>query len=228
MASASLTAQKRTAGGKGAARKLRAEGRTPAVLYGHGETTRAITVDSHELGVLFSHISVENTIIQLKIEGERGGALRALVREVQLHPASRRILHVDFYQVHAGERIDVEVPLHFTGTAVGVKAGGIFHPNFNTLPIRCVAEQIPEAIDVDVSALEIGDSMHVSDIAMPEGATTEMDPELVLCSVTPPAVVAVEVPAEAAEGVVEAEAEAGAEAPEPEVIRRRPAEEGEE
>ncbi len=225
MASASLTAQKRTAGGKSAARKLRAEGRTPAVLYGHGETTRALTLDSHELGVLFSHISVDNTIINLKIEGERGGELRALVREVQLHPASRRILHVDFYQVHAGEMIDVEVPLHFTGTAAGVKAGGIMHPNFNALPIRCVAEQIPEAIEVDVSALEIGDSLHMSDIKLPEGSTTDFDPEAVICSVTPPTVIAVEAPPEAVEGVVPVEAEAGAAAPEPEVIRRRAAEE---
>ena len=227
MASANLTAQTRTASGKGAARKLRAEGRTPAVLYGHGETTRALTVDSHELGVLFSRISVDNTIISLKIEGERGGELRALVREVQLHPASRRILHVDFYQVHAGERIDVDVPLHFTGTAAGVKAGGILHPNFNSLPIRCLLEQIPEAIDVDVSALDVGDSLHMSDITLPEGSVTEFDPETVICSVTPPNVIAVEVPAEVAEAAAEAEAEAGAEAPEPEVIRRRPAEEGE-
>lgn len=225
MASASLTAQKRTAGGKGAARKLRAEGRTPAVLYGHGETTRALTVDSHELGVLFSRISVDNTIISLKIQGERGGELRALVREVQLHPASRQILHVDFYQVHAGERIDVDVPLHFTGTAAGVKAGGIMHPNFNSLPIRCLAEQIPESIEVDVSALEIGDSLHMSDITLPEGSVTEFEADAVICSVTPPAVVAVEAPAEAEEAV--AEAEAGAAAPEPEVIRRRPEEQEE-
>ena len=216
---ATLAAQTRTDAGKSAARKLRAAGRTPAVLYGHGEQTRHLSLDSHELGVLFSRISVDNTIVQLKFEGERA-ALRTLVREVQIEPASRRILHVDFYQVHAGERIEVEVPLHFVGTAAGVKAGGIMHPNFNALPVHCVAEQIPEFIDVDVSALEIGDTLHTSQLVLPAGATTDLDPDAVICSVTPPTVVAApEVAPEVIEG-------AAAGVVEPEVIRRR-GEEGE-
>lgn len=219
-ANATLAAEKRTEAGKSAMRKLRAAGRTPAVLYGHGEETRHISVDAHELSVLFSKISVDNTIIQLKMQGERGAALRALVREVQIDPTSRRVLHVDFYQVHAGERIEVEVPLHFIGTAAGVKAGGILHPNFNALPVSCLIEQIPESIDVDVSALEIGDSLHTNEIKMPEGATTDLDPEAVICSVTAPAAVAVEAPVaevpEAAAGIAE-----------PELIRKR-GEEGEE
>ncbi len=217
-ANATLTAEKRSDAGKSAMRKLRAAGRTPAVLYGHGEQTRPISVDSHELNVLFSKISVENTIIQLKLADERGGALRTLVREVQIEPSSRRVLHVDFYQVHAGERIEVEVPLHFVGTAAGVKAGGIFHPNFNALPVRCVAEQIPEAIEVDISGLEVGDSLHTSQIVLPEGATTDLDPEAVIASVTAPSVAAVEAAPEVAE--------AAAGVAEPELIRKR-GEEGE-
>ncbi len=220
---ATLTAQKRAEAGKSAIRKLRAAGRTPAVIYGHGEETRPLSLDSHELGVLFSRISVDNTIIQLKVQGERGAALRALVREVQIEPSTRRILHVDFYQVHAGERIDVEVPIHFVGTAAGVKAGGIMHPNYNSLPVRCLAEQIPEFIEVDVSALEIGDSLHISQMTRPEGATTELDPEAVLCSVTPPTVIAVPEVAAPEEAVV---VEGVEEAAEPEVITRR-REEGE-
>lgn len=222
VANATLTAQPRTGAGKSIVRKLRAAGRTPAVLYGHGEQTRQLTVDSHELGVLFSRISVENTIIQLTVEGAKGGDVRALVREVQVHPSSRRILHVDFYQVHAGERVDVEIPLHFVGSAAGVKAGGILHPNFTVLPIRCVAEQIPEAIEVDVSSLEIGDSLHTRELTLPAGATTDLDPDAVICSVTHPAVVAVEPEAAAAEEI------AAAAPAEPELIRRRPEEEGEE
>ncbi len=222
---ATLSAEKRTESGKSAIRKLRAAGRTPAVVYGRGEETRHLSLDSHELGVLFSKISVDNTIIQLKVHGERGAALRALVREVQIEPASRRILHVDFYQVHAGERIDVEVPIHFVGTAAGVKAGGILHPNFNTLPVRCLAEQIPEFLEVNVEALEIGDSLHIGQIALPEGATTDLDPEAVLCSVTPPTVIAVPEVAVPEEVVVEGVEEAA----EPEVIgRRREEGEGEE
>ncbi len=223
---ATLTAQKREDAGKSAIRKLRAAGRTPAVIYGHGEETRHLSLDSHERGVLFSKISVDNTIIQLKVDGERGAALRALVREVQIEPSSRRILHVDFYQVHAGERIDVEVPIHFVGTAAGVKAGGIMHPNFNSLPVRCLAEQIPEYLEVNVEALEIGDSLHISQLPLPEGATTDLDPEAVLCSVTPPTVIAVPEAAAAEEAVP---AEGVEEAAEPEVIGRRKEEgEGEE
>ena len=221
VATASLAAQKRTGSGKSVVRKLRAAGRTPAVLYGHGETTTHISLDSHELGVLFSHISVENTIINIKVDN--APEVRALVREVQIHPASRRILHVDFYQIHAGERLDVEVPLHFVGASSGVKAGGILHPNFNTLPIRCLAENIPSAIDVDVTALDIGDTLHTRELTLPQGVTTELDPDAVICSVTPPTVVAVEAPAEAAEA-----AAATTEVPEPEVIRRRPEEGAEE
>ncbi len=219
---ATLAAQARTDAGKSAIRKLRAAGRTPAVIYGHGEETRHLSLDSHELGVLFSRISVENTIIQLKVEGQRGAPLRTLVREVQIEPATRRILHVDFYQVHAGERIEVEVPIHFVGTAAGVKAGGILHPNFNSLPVHCLAEQIPEFIEVDVSALDIGDSLHVSQLALPTGATTDMDPESVLCSVTPPTVIA------APEAAAEVTEVAAAGAAEPEVIGRREKEESEE
>ena len=178
VATASLAAQKRTGSGKSVVRKLRAAGRTPAVLYGHGETTSHISLDSHELGVLFSHISVENTIINIKVDN--APEVRALVREVQIHPASRRILHVDFYQIHAGERLDVEVPLHFVGASSGVKAGGILHPNFNTLPIRCLAENIPSAIDVDVTALDIGDTLHTRELTLPQGVTTELDPDAVL------------------------------------------------
>ncbi len=216
---ATLGAQTREDAGKSAIRKLRAAGRTPAVIYGHGEETRHLSLDSHELGVLFSRISVENTIIQLKVEGQRGAPLRTLVREVQIEPATRRILHVDFYQVHAGERIEVEVPIHFVGTAAGVKAGGILHPNFNSLPVHCLAEQIPEFVEVDVSALDIGDSLHVSQLTLPTGATTDMDAEAVLCSVTPPTVIAVpEVAAEVTEV-------AAAGAAEPEVIGRREKEE---
>jgi large subunit ribosomal protein L25 len=217
MATASLTAQPRTGSGKSGARKLRAAGRTPAILYGHGENTRALSVDSHELGVLFSHISVENTIIDLQIEGERAGEVRVLVREVQTHPSSRRVLHVDFYQVHAGERIEVEVPLHFTGVPAGVRAGGILHPNFVDLPIRCLSEQIPAAIEVDVTELGIGESLHTQQLTLPPGVTTELDEDAVICSVTAPAVVAATVEEE-----VEEEAVASAE---PELIRRR-AEEG--
>ncbi|MBX6363675.1 MAG: 50S ribosomal protein L25 [Gemmatimonadetes bacterium] len=214
-AKATLSAQRRQETGKSGARKLRAAGRTPAVVYGHGEQTRLLSVDTHDIALLFSRISVENTIIHLKLDGERG-EVRSLVREVQVDPATRQILHVDFYQIHAGERVEVAVPVRLVGTPAGVRAGGILHPNVTDIELRVDVEHIPEAIEVDVSGLEVGDSIHVRDITPPGGAEILMDGDVTICSVTPPTVAAAEAAAEAEERAATSE---------PEVIRRRAEEE---
>lgn len=219
VANASLTAVPRAQRGKGGARKLRAAGRVPAVVYGHGEETRSLTVDAHELERLFAQIHKENTIINLRIEG--GAEIRALVREVQAHPFRGNILHVDFYQIHAGERITVEVPIVLTGTPEGVKLGGMLQHALDGLEIRCLPDQIPNEIRVDVSHLGIGDSVHVSDLTVPAGIELLVDEERTVCSVIAPTVVTAEAPAEG----VEPEAAAPAE---PEVIRRGKEEEAEE
>src|SRR5688572_28859061 len=135
---AQLGAQPREKRGKGVSRKLRSSGRIPAVVYGHGETTRSLTVDARELERLFAHIQRASTVINLKIEGE--AEVKALVREVQSHPSRGNILHVDFYQIHAGERITVEVPIHLVGTPAGVKAGGFLQHSLNELEIACLAD----------------------------------------------------------------------------------------
>jgi large subunit ribosomal protein L25 len=210
-----LKANQRSATGKSAARQMRATGRVPAVVYGHGEETRMLSIDEHELELLFAHVHWENTIIDLHIQGERG-AVRALVREVQSHPYRGNVLHVDFQQIHAGEQVHVEVPIRLMGTAPGVKVGGILMNTISGLEVRCSADRIPEFIEVDVSSLEIGDSIHVRDITLPEGVEAQIDAERSICSVAPPSVVPV------AEAPVQEEATA-----EPEVIRRA-REEGEE
>ena len=219
VANASLSAQPRAERGKGGSRKLRASGRVPAVVYGHGEDTRALTVDAHELDRLFSQIHVENTIITLRIEGEKA-EVRALVREVQAHPVKGDVLHVDFYQIHAGESITVEVPITLTGTPEGVKLGGILQHALDQLEIRCVSDNIPDQITVDVAHLGIGDSIHVSDITLPQGVESLVDGGRTICSVIAPTVVAAETPVEGAEAAAAAPAE-------PEVIRRRKEEESE-
>jgi large subunit ribosomal protein L25 len=212
---ASLTLTPRENTGKGNARKLRASGRVPAVIYGHGEETRLLSADAHELDLLFSRIRVENTIIDVTVTGEKK-PVKALVREVQKHVVREEILHVDFYQIHAGERITVEVPVRLTGAAPGVKAGGILQQAASELEVRCLPDQIPETIDVDISALEIGDSIHLRDIVPPAGVEFQADADRTICSVVPPAVVAVE---EVAPVV--------AEVAEPEVIGKGKAEEEE-
>lgn len=210
---AKLNAEPRERSGKGWNRKLRAEGRVPAVVYGHGEQTRSVSLDAHQVSRLFERIHVENTILELAIEGE-GAPVRVLVREVQRHAFRPDVLHVDFYQIHAGERITLEVPIRVVGQSPGVKVGGMLQQSLDELEVRCLPDQIPEVFEVDVSALEIGDSIHVGQLALPEGVESLIDAERTICSVIPPVV------APAAEG--EQAAAAAAEAPEsePEVIRR--------
>jgi large subunit ribosomal protein L25 len=205
--SASLKASPRAGTGKGSSRKLRAVGRVPAVIYGHGEETRLLSVDAHDLELLFSRIHVENTVIDVAIEGETK-AVKALVREVQKHVIRDHVLHVDFYQIHAGEMVTVEIPVRITGSAPGVKLGGILQHSLSEIEVRCLPDQIPETIVVDVSELGIGDSIHVRDITPPPGVEFHVDEDRTVCGVMAPVVAAVE-PGEVeeapAEGVTEPE-----------------------
>jgi large subunit ribosomal protein L25 len=207
---AKLSAEPRDGRGKGMARKLRAEGRLPAVVYGHGESTRHLSLDAHEVEQLFDHVHYENTVFLLDIAGERG-EVRALVREVQRHAHKRRVLHVDFQQIHRGEKVHVSIPVRLVGAAPGVRAGGLMQHTTTDLEVRCAAESIPDQIDIDVSKLEIGDSVHLRDVTPPAGVEFTDDGDRTICSVSPPAVAPTD---EAAEP---AETPGG----EPEVIRRR-------
>lgn len=195
---ATLKAEIREERGKGPARRLRAAGRIPAVVYGQGEETRALSVDALELDRLFSRISVENTLINLEIDGT---STRVLVREVQAHPFKPRIDHVDFYEVRAGEKLNVEVPVQLVGTPEGVKSGGVLEQVLHVLPVVCIPSAIPESIEIDVSALEVGESIHVGDVTLPEGVEADIDPTRTVCNVGAPTVEALETGAEAPEGV---------------------------
>lgn len=206
-----LSARKRTGGGKGAARKARAAGLVPAVVYGHGEETRAIMVDAHELERLFSRVHYENTLIKLEIEGE--GEVKVLVREVQSHAFRNEVLHVDFYQIHANEKVTVDVPIRLHGNPPGVKSGGILQHVLTNLQLRCLPGEIPEQIDLDVSNLEIGGSVHVHELPLPAGVESEVEGDRVVVTLSPPVV--------SAESAAEAAAATEAATPsEPEVIRR--------
>jgi large subunit ribosomal protein L25 len=213
---ARLQAEPRQESGKNTTRKMRAAGRVPAVVYGHGEQTRMLSVDAHELDLLFKRVHWENTIVELTIAGERT-PVRTLVREVQAHAHKPLVFHVDFQQIHAGERVHVSIPIRLTGNAPGLKAGGVMMQTETDLDIRCTPDNIPEFIEVDVSGLDIGDAVHLRDITLPEGVEAEIDAERTICSVTPPTVSA------ASETAEEEPAAAGGE---PEVIGR-PADEEE-
>lgn len=184
---ARLKAQPRHDTGKGAVRKMRAGGRIPAVVYGHGDQTRMISVDAHELQLLFKRVHYENHIVELAIDGEKA-PVRTLVREVQAHAHKPIILHVDFQQVHAGEKIHVSVPIRLQGNPPGVRVGGVLTQTLTDLPLKVLPDSIPEFIDVDISGLNVGDSIHLRDIKLPEGVEPEVDADRTVCSVTPPTV----------------------------------------
>jgi large subunit ribosomal protein L25 len=208
---AELSASPRSTSGKGEARKLRASGRIPAVVYGHGEATRSVSVDAHELARTLTRVHWQNAVFQLNIEGETG-EVRALMRDLQRHPHRDMILHIDFHQIHAGESVHVAVPLALRGTAPGVRAGGVLQHTINDIEIRCSGDQIPENIEVDISGLEVGESIHVRDLALPEGVEVLVDADLSVCSIVPPTVTrAADEPEEAEPAAAEAQ---------PEVIRR--------
>jgi large subunit ribosomal protein L25 len=209
MASASLSGNVRELSGKGVARSLRASGRVPAVIYGHGREPQALSIDTRELEKLLSHISAESTVIDLSVDGK---SARTLIREIQRHPFKRQILHVDFQELVAGEKVTVRVPIVLMGVPVGVRMdGGILDQTMRELEVEVDPSDIPNHVEVDVSELHIGQSVHVGDIKLPEGVELAGDEEASVCVVSAPRAAIEE--AAAAEG-----AEASAE---PEVIRQK-------
>lgn len=204
-----LKAEKRDARGKGVARKLRAAGRLPAVVYGQGGEALSITLDTAETSQLFHGISVENTIVDLSVEGEE--SFQTLVREIQVHPFRPDVMHVDFYRLQKGVKVDVEIPVHLIGTPVGVKTGGgILQQVVYELPVKVIPSMIPESFDIDVEAIEVGGSIHVSDLTLPEGVEEiGLDADQTICTVVLPRAVVAEDEEEGdedAEGVASDEA----------------------
>ena len=208
---AGLTAKRRSETGKGAARRIRAAGQVPAVLYGKDQDSIALTIDAREAGHLFHSISVENTIVNLKIEDE-AEEMETLVREIQMHPFRPDIVHVDFYRIQRGVVIEVDVPVKYVGAPEGVKHGGILDVILHEIRVKCIPSKIPETIEVDVSGLEIGESIHASEIETEEDVELLTDPIRTLCLVAVPKVEVVEEEEEEElEEGVEVEGEEGAE-----------------
>jgi large subunit ribosomal protein L25 len=218
MAKATLKAKKRDGSGKGVARTLRREGRVPAVLYGRELEAIHLSVDAHEAERLFHSISVDNTIVDLAVEGEKKPYL-TLVREIQTHPWRPQLLHVDFLRIQEGVAVDLEVPIKLLGVPAGVRlGGGVLEQMIHDLPIRCEPSKIPESIELDVSNMEVNASLRVADLVLPEGVEVRVPGDRTVCSVAIPKIVeevVTAVPtlegAEAAEGAVPAEGAAAAE-----------------
>lgn len=205
-----LKAEHREGRGKGVARKLRAGGRLPAVVYGAGGDPVSIALDTHDAIHLFRSISVENTIINLEIAGQ-DTSVRTLVREIQTHPARPEVLHVDFLRIRSGVTVELEIPLHLEGTPAGVRAGGILEYSMHQIPVRCLPKDIPETLRLDVSELEMGGAIRIGDLVLPEGVEVMLDSERMLCTILAPAVSAADEEAEDADAdeQMEVDTEAG-------------------
>jgi len=216
MATASLNATIRNERGTGVARQLCQSGNVPAVIYGHGREPQSLAINTREVERLLGTISAGSTVIELNVDGSTA---RTLIREIQRHPFKRSIVHIDFQELVAGEKVTVSVPLRFTGTADGVRnSGGILEETMHQVHVRVDPSLIPDHIDVDVTPLTIGHSFHISDLKLPEGVTILDDAGATVCVCAAPQAVVEEV-APGAEAAVEAAAE-------PELIRK-PKEEGE-
>ena len=194
MAGNALVAEERTGTGKGVTRKLRAAGRIPGVVYGPGKPGRCVSLDPLALEtVLRGSGSGMNTLIDLELGGETSVVL---VKELQREPVRGAYLHADLYEVDLQKRIEVSVPLHFIGKAPGVEMGGILDHPLREVSLDCLPRGIPTAIEVDVSSLELGDSIHVRDLVLPEDTRVLSDVDLPVASVVAPKAEEEETPAE--------------------------------
>ena len=178
------------------------------MIYGREQNTISLTIDSRESKRLFQSVSVENTIINVKIDNEEE-QFETLVREIQVHPHRDDILHVDFYRIERGVALEVEIPVDFIGNAQGVKEGGVLEILFRELRVKCRPSQIPETIVVDISELEIGSSLKVSDIDVDDEIELMADPGQAVCMVALPKEEVVEEEEELLEGELDEEAAAG-------------------
>jgi large subunit ribosomal protein L25 len=207
-----LVAEARDATGKGVARRLRAAGRIPAVVYGRGVASKAISIDpSALLRLLQSSGAGINTLVELRLDG---AARTVLVKELQRDPVRGRPLHADFYLIELDKTVEVSVPIRLVGKAAGVEFGGILDHPLREIELECLPRAIPESVEVDVSALGVGDSIHVRDLVLPEGVQVRTDADQAVASVIAPSVVEEPVAAkavEAEEGVAEGEEAAASE-----------------
>jgi large subunit ribosomal protein L25 len=184
MATVSLSARARDTVGKGHARKLRQGGEVPAVIYGHSREPQSLSLNSRDVEKLLTQIAGTSTVVELAIDGSTA---RTLIREVQRHPFKRQVLHVDFQELVAGEKVTLSVPIRFHGTASGVReGGGILEEILHQVHLRVDPMSIPDYIDVDVGPLTIGHSLHIRDLPLPEGAEVMDDEDATVCIVSAP------------------------------------------
>lgn len=201
-----LPAESRERAGKGASRALRREGRVPAVIYGGKEEPKPIHVEAKLLNLQLGTGHFMNSIVMLEIDGK---TVRTLPKDVAFHPVTSRPLHVDFLRLSKDAKVDVHVPVLFVNedASPGLKRGGVLNIVRHELELICEADKIPGEIEIDVTGLEVGDSIHISHVTLPEGSASAItDRDFTIATIVAPSAL------KRAEGAAAAEGEAGEEA----------------
>ena len=185
MGDVSFAVEARGTRGKGAARELRRNGMVPAVVYGGGREATAIQIDSAKFERMLetSHAGV-NTLIDL--EGSEAGGKTVIAKELQREAVRGKLIHVDFYEVDLSTKIEVSVPIRLTGTPEGVVLGGVLDQQMRDVTLMCLPNTIPDSVDIDVSGMELGDSLHVSDLGVADGVDIATESELTVATVLIP------------------------------------------
>jgi large subunit ribosomal protein L25 len=213
---AKVSVELRNQSGKGGSRKVRAGGKVPGVLYGHKETPISVAFDEKALVQSLDKEKRRNTVFTLTVSGSgKDEQVTAMIRDAQIDPLSRRLMHVDFLRVSLDEEVHVTVPLVLTGKAVGTTNGGNLHQSMHAIAIAAKPAAIPSKLEADVTALDIGNALHVSDLKLGAGVRALLDPKEAIASVVAPKAEKLEAEAAPVEGAVPAEgaAAAGAAAP---------------
>jgi large subunit ribosomal protein L25 len=205
----SIVVQPRDVTGSRAARRLRTAGLIPGVLYGHGKEATMFAVDPHVMRAALSTGAGTHAVLEITVEGHKR-AHHAIVKDMELDPVKSTLTHLDLQEIRLDETIETTVAVSFEGEAKGVKAGGMLDESTREVTVKGLVTAIPEHLVLDISDLDMNETLQVSDLVVPEGIEIMADPEEVLCSVLPPRKVEEEVEegaAEAAEGAAEAEPE---------------------
>jgi len=205
-----LTAQRRSASGKGAAGRIRREGLVPAVVYGLDTESVPVSVKARELGAILASDRGANTLITLEIDG---ASQLAIARQIQRNPIKGTLVHVDFVRVRADQTIQAEVAVHLTGDAEGVARGGVLEQLLYSVTVDARPGDIPNALELDITAVQIGGSVRVSDLTVPAGVSVRNELESVVAQISAPRVAEEAAPVEGAEGEAGAAAEGAAPAP---------------
>lgn len=185
-----LSSEIRTQTGKGSARKLRSTGKLPAILYGPETDTIMLTLDCTELEKALKGKSAESVLLDLRIDsGKKGQSKKVMIKEVQRDPVKRDYLHVDLFEISLKKELEVDIPIHLVNTPIGVSEGGILQHVRREVKVLCMPDDLVDKIDVDVSDLDIGQSLHIGDISFPSGLKSLEDVDVTVLTVVAPTIV---------------------------------------